>query len=99
MRVSVLKTETFGSQSQLSRPRLSEVSLSFETETETGKLLMFETETRIQTIFETETTQERPLGVETEAVSLLISVSKGLKVIDKIEQNLEDKSYQSSLSF
>ena len=38
----VVETETFGSQSQLSRPRLSEVSLSFKTETE--KLLMVETE-------------------------------------------------------
>ena len=45
MRVSVLKTETqpFESQSQLSRPRLSEVSLSFKTKT--GNLLMVETET------------------------------------------------------
>ena len=45
MGVLVLETETFGSQSQLSIPRLSEVSLSFETETETGKLLMVKTET------------------------------------------------------
>ena len=45
MRVSVLEieTKTFESQSQLSRPRLSEVSLVFETET--GKVLMVETKT------------------------------------------------------
>ena len=47
MKVSVLETETFVSQSQLSRLRLSEVSLSFETEIETGKLLIVETETKI----------------------------------------------------
>ena len=66
MRVSVLKTETFENQSQISRPRLLEVSLSFETE----KLLMVETktetETRILTIFEKETARDRPLDVETE---------------------------------
>ena len=47
MRVSVLQTETktFESQSQLLRPRLSEVSLDLETETE--KLMMVETEARI----------------------------------------------------
>ena len=45
MRVSVLetKTKTFENQSLLSRPRLSEVSLSFKTET--GKLLRVETKT------------------------------------------------------
>ena len=49
MRVSDLETETFESQSQLSRPRLrfSEVSLSFKTET--GKLLMVKTETENET--------------------------------------------------
>ena len=47
MRVSLLETETFGSQSQLSRPRLSEVSLSLETET--GKLLMVKTKTETET--------------------------------------------------
>ena len=68
MRVSVLETETksLGSQYQLSRLRLWEVSLSFETE----KLLMVETktetETRILTIFEKETARDRPLDVETE---------------------------------
>ena len=47
--VSFLETEigTFESQSQLSRPRLSEVNLSFEAETDTGKLLMVETDTGI----------------------------------------------------
>ena len=66
MIISVLETETFGSQSLLSRSRLSEVILSFETE----KLLMVETktetETRILTIFEKETARDRPLDVETE---------------------------------
>ena len=51
MRVSVLETNTFESQSQLSRPklRLSEVSLTFDTEDQTGKLLMVETETKTET--------------------------------------------------
>ena len=50
MRVSVLETDTFESQSQLSRQRLrlSEVSLRFKTETETGKLLMVETMNNFQ---------------------------------------------------
>ena len=63
MRVSVLKTMTFESQFQLSGPRLklSEVSLSFETKTETGKLLMVQTETRIAIIFKTETTGDHSL--------------------------------------
>ena len=72
MRVSVLETETetFGSQSQLSRPRLrlSEVSLSFETKNETGKRwsrlrprmrLGYEQ-------FETQTTPHWTLEIETE---------------------------------
>ena len=68
MRVSVLdtETETFESQSQLLRPRLSKVSLIFDTET--GKLMMVETETRILTIFEIETTRDQPLNVETESL-------------------------------
>ena len=56
MRISILETETeiFESQSLLSRPRprLWEISLSFETKTETLKLLKVETETRIWPIFE-----------------------------------------------
>ena len=74
MNVSGLETKTFESKSQLSRPRLSDVSLSFVTDTETGKLLRVKTETktetRIWTSFETKTTQDRPLDVETEAESL-----------------------------
>ena len=62
---------TFESQSQLSRPRLSEVSLCFETKT--GKILMVETDTetenRIWTIFETQNTQDQPLDVETESLA------------------------------
>ena len=68
MRVSDLETETLGSQSQFLKLRLSEVSLSFETEIE--KLLMTETDTRLWTIFEIETTRDRPLDVETETESL-----------------------------
>ena len=74
MRDSVLKTHTFESQSQLSRPKLrvSEVSVSFKTET--GKLMMVKTETktetRIWTIFETETTGDRTLDVKTVVKSL-----------------------------
>ena len=49
MNVSVLETETFESKSQLSRLRLSEGSLSFETDTETGKLLRVKTETKTET--------------------------------------------------
>ena len=73
MRVSVLETETFESQSQLSRSRLSEASLSFMNQTE--KLLMVknetETETRLWTIFETTTTRDRarPMDVETESLA------------------------------
>ena len=71
MRVSVLKTETFESQSQLSRPRLrlSEVSLSFETETVKPLIVETETDSRIWTIFETETPRDRPLDVQTETVA------------------------------
>ena len=57
MRVSVLETKAFESQSQFLRLRLSEVSLSFETKT--GKLRIVETETRIRTNFKIETTRER----------------------------------------
>ena len=61
MRASVLKTETFESQSQLSRSRLWEVGLNFETKTET----------RIQTIFKTEATRDRPLDVDIENLANL----------------------------
>ena len=49
MRVSVLETKTFEIQSQLSRPRLREVSLNFEAETETRKLMTVDTETKTET--------------------------------------------------
>ena len=49
MNVSGLETKTFESKSQLSRPRLSDVSLSFVTDTETGKLLRVKTETKTET--------------------------------------------------
>ena len=67
MRVSVFETENFESQSQLQRPILLCVSLSFETET--GKLLMFEIETSVRTIFETKTTRDQALDDETESLS------------------------------
>ena len=76
MRVLFLETKikTFESHSLLSRPRLRlwDISISFETENETGKLLMVETETetRIWTIFKTETTQDLALDVEIETESL-----------------------------
>ena len=64
-KVSVLETETFKSQSQLLRPRLrlSEDSLSFETEIETGKLLMVETETRLTLGYE-QFLRLRPLEID-----------------------------------
>ena len=57
MRLSVPETESFESQSQLSKLRLMLLELNLSFKTKTGKLLIVETETRMWTIFETKTTR------------------------------------------